>query len=271
MEPNNNLTLINLSCELEFDNYKKKLIKNIFIQLDNIIDTFKSDINDNIIKLYILYKKNKLEDIIKYLTLLIYSFSFDLHNLKYFDQMEFVEIILKLIRIYWLIIFIDDNYKSYESLKFIDWSIIKNSFSKLISDLEKANKFVKLIIGLGNFTFDEKKSNSKIKNSVHSIAHIMCYDFFMYFSSSQAHKLLVKKLSISSKYDSVDKNKINKLGLIFVKYKKYFIDEYRNKYSFYTDLYSDIKDSNYTKFKLDIKNCDFIELIRDFNSVNSNI
>ncbi len=53
--------IINLACNIEYNDYKKKLIKKLFIQLQFIINIFDNDFNDNIVKLYILMKKKKIK------------------------------------------------------------------------------------------------------------------------------------------------------------------------------------------------------------------
>ena len=48
---------INLSCYTEYSDYKKKLINNIFEQLNIIYELFDEKFNDDLVKIFILLKK----------------------------------------------------------------------------------------------------------------------------------------------------------------------------------------------------------------------
>ena len=49
---------INAIFNIDYEESKKNIIKEIFKQLDIIISLFNEEFNDNLIKIYILFKKN---------------------------------------------------------------------------------------------------------------------------------------------------------------------------------------------------------------------
>jgi hypothetical protein len=89
----------------------------------------------------------------------------------------------------------------------------------------------------------------------------------MYYSSTEIHKILYSKLLFNNNLN----DPINKLPNIIIKYKKYFINEYRLKYNIYTELYSEIKKSTISKYKFIITSTNFIEVINDFIAINNNL
>jgi hypothetical protein len=262
----NNNDIINLTCDIEYNNQKKKIMKKIFIQIENILNIFDTTFNDNIIKIYILYKKNKLNDEFNYLINLLYDFINEINNLKYIDQFEFLNIIFKIIKIYIIIQYIDNNINKYISItKYIEWQIIKNNIYSCIDYLLIHNKLIYNLIEINKLNYEDKKNYNNLKILIKSLANILCSDYFMYYTSTEILKILYKKLFINLNDIS------NKLSSNIIKFKKYFINEYRNKYNLYIDLYSEIKKYDISKYKLSITNNNFIELIIDLNSININL
>lgn len=267
MENNN---IINLNCDLEYNNYKKKLVKNIINQTDIIFQLFNNEFNENIVKLYILYKKNKLDDNIKNFCIHMYNFINDINNINHIDQYEFLNILLKFIKLYLIIKYINTHDKnSIKHIeKLINWVLITNNISITIDKLLENNIIVSCLINLNNIISLEKKTNNNgdehIINIIINLSKIMCCDFFMYFSPTEIYRFLYKKLAINSD----KKNPLNKMSSIIIKYKKHFILEYRNKYNIYIDLYSDVKNADISKYKINKNNKDFDELLIDLNSIN---
>ena len=90
------INTVNVFYDIEYNNYKKKLMREIFIQVDTLFNIFESDFNENMIKLFILLKKEKLKnENMKYLVYSLYDFIVELNNLEHIDQNEFLNLILK--------------------------------------------------------------------------------------------------------------------------------------------------------------------------------
>jgi hypothetical protein len=136
--------IINLSCDIEYNNYKKKLIKKLFIQLQFIINIFDNEFNDNIIKLYILMKKNKLNSNFSTFILSLYDLVIELNNLKYIDQLDFLNIIIKLIRIYSLTLIITNNDNS-TIIKLINWTLVYNKIIDSVLNLASNNRIIEYL------------------------------------------------------------------------------------------------------------------------------
>jgi hypothetical protein len=48
--------------DIDYNTYKKKLMRDIFIQVDTIFNIFDKHFNDNMIKLFIIFKKDKIKN-----------------------------------------------------------------------------------------------------------------------------------------------------------------------------------------------------------------
>jgi hypothetical protein len=263
---------VNVFYDIEYNSYKKKLMRDIFIQVDTIFNIFDKNFNDNMIKLFIIFKKNKIKnDNAKYLVLSLYDFIVELNNLEHIDQNEFLNLILKLIKIYIILQTTNSDIKKGiiddEIIQFINWEIINNKIITCINDMKKNNKIISIMIELSNQDFDEQNDNENIKNTIKNVAGLLAYDFFMYYTSTEIHKTLYKKVSVNSDVSS----KLNKLGIIIIKYKKYFIKEYREKYHLYVELYDEVIKSNISKYKVEEKNSVFEDLVTELIAINSKL
>lgn len=242
--------LINSSYYIEYNLYQKKLMNKIFSQLDIIFNLFNEEFNDNLIKLYIMMKKNKFkEKISKKLSLIFKLISF-LKKLKYIDQLEFIYVIFYLIKLYILIPQINlDEYSN-----FVNFNLIKNNIISVISIILKENYLFQNLLKL-NFEVERKKN---IKKILYSISENIINDFFMYFTSDEIFILLNKNLNI--------KNISNHLS----KYKKYILNKYQEKFIKYNDIYSEIDNNYKCKFKYIIRNKYFFNFINELIIIKKN-
>jgi len=248
---------ISISCDIEYNNYKNKLLKEMIKQINYIYNIFDEELNDNLIKLYILIKKNKLENNLSNLINIIYEFVEYIKNIKYITPIIFLELILLLIKtnismskIYEL--FINTKYKD-----LVDIKIINIKFDKLISELCNNNLLINNLYKLRKSKIENKE---EIKNMIKELVYSLS-DFYIYYKSNDIIELLNMKLKIIN-YDNNITNNISK-------FKKKFINEYDKKYIKFMDLYSDISSETLLKYKYINKNKNFNELIKDIESLNN--
>jgi hypothetical protein len=263
---------INVFYDIEYNSYKKKLMRDIFIQVDTIFNIFDKGFNDNMIKLFILFKKEKVKnDYMKYLVFSLYDFIIELNNLEHIDQNEFLNLILKFIKIYTTLLLVNFDIKvgkiDQEVIQYINWEIINNKIVGCINEMKQTNKIIEGFIDLNNLNYENQIDVDDIKKLVSKIAGFLAYDFFMYYSSTEIHRILYKKLSLNSDI----KSKLNKLGIVLIKYKKYFTQEYRKKYNLYKDLYDEVLKSNISKYKFNISSNDFKELTKELVIINDKL
>jgi hypothetical protein len=194
-----------------------------------------------------------------------------LNNLEHIDQNEFLNIILKLVKIYKIIILVNLDIKDgkieSEVIQYINWEILNNKLINCIDEMKKTNKILESLIELNKYSIENDKHHTLIKEYINKLSILLAYDFFMYYSSTEIYKILYKKLSFNSDTTSIQ----NKLSLIIIKYKKYFLQEYRKKYNLYKDLYDEILKSNISKYKLNISNDNFKELVNELSVINNEL
>jgi len=265
MDSNAN-AIISISYEIEYNKYKKKLIKQIFSQLDILFNMFDEEFNENIVKVYIMLISNKIPLEIKKYIIFFYELINELNNIEHIDHLEFLNIIFILVKIIKSIGNIDSCInKNSQITKYINWNLIKEKFTNCVQILSYNNRIIELLIKLSDTDLKLIKINHEtIKRNVIDLANILSFDFFMYYSSSNMLKIVFKKMLLET--NDIE-NIENTCSIILAKYKKYFINQYREKYECYVDIYYDIKNSNISKYKYNKKNNNFNELIKDILSV----
>lgn len=266
------INTVNVFYDIEYNNYKKKLMREIFIQVDTLFNIFENDFNENMIKLFILLKKDKLKnDNMKYLVYSLYDFIVELNNLEHIDQNEFLNLILKLIKVYLILMIVNLDIKEgnidTEILQHINLEIINNKIVLCIEEMRKTNKIIDGLIKLNKYDIEDTKDQNKIRDSVITLGGLLAYDFFMYYSSTEIHRILYKKIS----HNSDTANQLNKLGILIIKYKRHFIKEYREKHRLYVDLYNEVIKGDISKYKVNISNGNFIKLIKELVTINNKI
>lgn len=264
-------TIVLFNYDMEYNIYKKKLIKEIFLQLDNIFEIFDEEFNENIVKIYILIMKNKIPEYILNEILVFFELLSDLKDLEFIDQIDFLNIILDLAKINISLVKINDFFlTNFESsmFKLINWKLLKKKFNLIIKIISENNIILNTILKINTYNISIiKVHHEEIKLLSRKLANILSFDFFMYFSSSKILKFLYRKLFINKKNIN-DQN--NNIAILLIKYQKYFIEQYKLKYELFCEIYYDIKISNISKYKYVIKNKFFYELLLDITSVDNN-
>lgn len=267
---NNSNSIVLFNYDIEYSNYKKKIIREIFAQLDYIFQIFDEKFNENIVKIYILILKNKIPENILTEILIFFEFISDLKDLEFIDQYEYTNIILDLAKINKSL----DKINNFIVTKFepdifnlINWKIIKEKFDLIIKVISHNNLLLNTLIKIDSYNIALIKiHHEEIKIFIRKLADIVSFDFFMYLSSSKMFKFLYKKLFINKKNIN---DSSNNLAILLIKYEKYFIEQYKLKYELFGEIYFDIKIANISKYKYVKKNKYFEELFLDIRSVDN--
>ena len=266
---NSNKKSINVYLDIDYNTYKKKIKVFIFEHLQLIYNIFTDDFNENLVKLYILFKKKLLEDYhLKYINLLI-DFCQYINKTEYIDQEEYFNIIIKLINIR---IFINklekpksekDDDKSIDFnkvqligdkyIKLINFEIINDKIFECLNLISKENVIVEMFLVFVN------KQNRHSKRNIIFIGEKLSFDFFMYWSPDELYK------KITTNINSTD----SKLLSSVKKYKNDFIKSYEHKTNILKKLYQDeINTKLVLKYKLLKNNELFNDLMKDLESIN---
>lgn len=127
-------TIVLFNYDIEYNTYKKKLIKEIFLQLDNIFEIFDEEFNENIVKIYILIMKNKIPEYILNEVFVFFELLSDLKDLEFIDQIDFLNIILDLAKINTSLVKINDffqtNFESGMFILLLDLLVLQDIFLK---------------------------------------------------------------------------------------------------------------------------------------------
>jgi hypothetical protein len=247
---------INLIYYIDYLTYKKELIKNISNDIELVINFFSEEINDIIIKILILKKKNKINNN----EYMIFESIFELINLinpmDFFDQDDFLNLLLILFKIKIstekIIIFFD-------FFKFGDLVDIKtfiNGFNELFNKISKNNIFLKTLLVIVSTPY-ENIILSEIKN----LAKLISFDFFMYYNSSNLYdKILICIEKINKTNHIIEdlnnnaiekKNSVKNIYYKLLKYNKsIFVNEYDYYYYKHLEIYSNYEFELKIKFKL---------------------
>ena len=260
---------INIFFEIDYNNYKNKIKKYILNHFRMIFEIFDEEFNDNLIKLHILYKKNLLQkNYVKFINTLI-DFSNYLYNLKLVDQEEYFLTILKIVNI--LLLYNKLNISNLEIekseqielnkveligdkyIKLIDFKVIYKKINDCISIISEENTIVKIFI-----LFIDKK-NIHTKKNIILVGEKLSLDFFVYWTSTELYKLIMKHVKISK----------NNLFFSMKKYKEDFLKSYELKINILKKIYTDEINNKYMlKYKLELNNNYINELINDTNAIN---
>lgn len=255
--------IINLSYDIEYNNHRVFVIEQISKQYDIIYNIFDDLLIENLVKLYILNKKDKLNEECKLYINIIFELIFSLKNINKLSNIQFLDIILLIIKIQIILPNLIEliNNTTYKDL--INIEIIKIKFLLLLEELCKNNL---LIFNLNALLNKNNKKNNKEDNTskeiVETIIKILACEYFMDYNSIEILKLITTKLYI------VNKNN-NTILLDIIKYKKKFIYEYNELSSKYHDLYLDIKTLIKNDYKYKISNNFFLEMINDLKKIEN--
>jgi hypothetical protein len=252
---------INLIYYIDYLTYKKELIKNITNDIDLITNFFSEEINDIIIKILILKKKNKINSNEYKIFEPIFELIDSIKIIDFFDQKDFLNLLLILFKIK---ISIEKIILFFNSFKFgdlIDINIFIDRFNELFNKISKNNIFLKTLLIIVS-TPNENIVLGEIKN----LAKQISIDFFMYYDSINLYEKILK---------SIEKiNKIEKIKSVGVCYKllknnkNIFTDEYDYYLNKHFEIYSNYEFELKIKFKLKIKQ-NIIKLIENLTYISN--
>ncbi len=252
-----NNCIINLSYDVEYYSYIKLVNEQISKQYDIIFNIFDNTLNENLVKLYILFKKNKLDEECKLYVNSIFELIFDLKKIDKSSRIIFLDILISILKV---TLVIPNLIKLFNNTKYshlINIEIIKLKFNNLIEELSKNN----LLAYNLNKLLTINNNSDKVKEIIESLIKILACEYFMNYNSLDLLKLINDKLKIVE----------NNLILVnLIKYKKKFIHEYNELSSKYNDLYFDINIMINRDYNYNIINKFFLEIINDIKTIDSN-
>ena len=233
----NNLDIINI-YNVDIDYNKTNLVKNIFNEIDYLINIFNIDIKKSIIKLFIYNKKYSNSLIEPYINLINI-----LSKLNYIDQSEYLNIIINIIQI--LInakkielIINDFNNKLDANKEYINIQKINKLLYKFINNFIDKNYLLKYLI-----LFIKNNDNDSIIN----ISSLLAKEYYMYYSANEIFNLF---------------------NFLFKNHKAEFIKNYNLVIN---NLYNLYEDNNLItqKFKYNFKNNNISSIINSLVKLNN--
>jgi len=251
-----NNSIINLSYDVEYYNYKIFVNEQISKQYDIIFNIFDNTLNENLVKLYILLKKNKLDEECKLYVNSIFELIFDLKKIDKSSTIIFLDILISIIKVTLVIPNLIKLFNNNKYSHLINIEIIKLKFNNLIEELSKNN----LLAYNLNRLLTINNNSDKVKEIIESLIKILACEYFMNYNSLDLLNLINDKLKIV---------KNNLILVNLTKYKKKFIHEYNELSLKYNDLYFDIKIMINRDYKYNIMNKFFLEMINDIKIIES--
>jgi len=230
----NNFNINNI-YNVDIDYNKTILIKNIFNEIDFLVNIFNLEIKKSIIKLFIYNKKFSNTLIEQYINLVNI-----ISKLNFMDQYEYLNIIIIIIQILINakkveIIITEFNNKVNEN---INIQKINKSLYKFINTFIDKNYFIKYIILF--------LKNSNDENIIINISSLLAKEYFMYYSA----------------YDMFDI-----FNFLFNNYKDSFIKNYNLVINNINNIYED-NNLITKKFKYNFKNNNISNIIKIFIKLN---
>lgn len=263
---------INLIYYTDYLTYKKKLIKNIINDIELIMNFFSEEINDIIIKINILKKKNKINNDEYKIFESVYELIDSINIIDFFDQDDFLNVLLILFKIKLsidkIIIFFD--YFKFRDL--IDIKFFTDRFNELFDNISKNNIFLKTLMII-LLRPDENIALCEIKN----LAKQISIDFFMYYDSIDLFdKILLSidkinkiKITTNLKNNKIDKKKLTEVYFKLLKNNKnVFVNEYNYYVNKHLEIYSNYEFELKIKFKLKKKQ-NIIKLIENLTYISN--
>ena len=249
-------SIINLSYDIEYYNYRIFVIEQISKQYDIIFNIFDDSLNENLVKLYILVKKDKLDEESKKYVDSIFELIFELKNINKISGIIFLNMIISILKIIIILPNLIESLNKTKYNKLIDIEIIKVKFTFLIEELSKNN----LLIYNLNKLLTVKNDIDEIKKIIELITKILASEYFMEYKSLDILRLINNKLKII-KNNSILQN--------ILKFKNKIIHEYDNLSLKYNDLYNDINIMINNDHVYKISNKFFLEMLTDIKIIEN--
>lgn len=258
---------INLIFYIDYLTYKKELIKNITNDIESIINFFNEEISDIIIKILILKKKNKITNNDYKIFESIFELINILNTIDFFDQEDFLNILLTFFIIKILTEQINIFFDSFQFNDLINIKIFTDGINELFNKISKNNIFLKTL-----FVIISTSNEKIILNEIKNIAKYISYDFFMYYDSVCFYNKLLNYTEKLTKILNYKSNQSEKTILykLLRNNKKIFIDEYNYYFNKHLEIYSNYEFELKIKFKLKkkqniIKLAENLKFISNFN------
>jgi hypothetical protein len=246
---------INLIYYIDYLTYKKELIKNISNDIDFILNFFNTEICDILVEIYILNKKKKISDNEFKLFESIYELVYIIEKINFFDQEDFLNIILIFFEIFFFVDKINIFFENFKYNDLINIKILTNRINDLYKEISKNNN----LLNIFNIIINSNEDNSI--EQLKKLAKYLSFDFFMYYNSSKLYNKIIEYMEkLIKKNDLINNIKINK-NLMFEKKQKQFynffknnknvfINEYNTNFNKHIEIYSNFEFELKIKFKL---------------------
>jgi len=258
---------INLIYYIDYLTYKKELIKNITTDIDLIINFFNEEISEILINIMILKKKNKINDENFKIFEPIYNFINLLDKMNYFDQDDFLIILINLFNINILTNKINIFFNNFKFKDLVNINNLIIGINNLFYQIHKNNIFLKTF----NIIITSHNENIII-NELKFFAKKISIDFFMYYNSNNIYnKILNNTLQFNEIMNTDKKEKTNEyLNFIGIlkKYKNVFVNEYDFYCKKHLEIYSNSEFELKIKFKLKKKQ-NITRLIEHLNFIKN--
>ena len=255
-----NIHEVNLNYNIDYLMYKKKLNKYIIKDIDIIYDFFNKEICNNLINIYILKKKYKIDEINFKLFHQFYKFAKLLDSYEFIDQEELFDILLYLYNIYISLPYINNFLENYKFKELIDFSFIEK-FNNIFILISKSNIL---------YCFFEKIINHiEEKHIIYEFeifGKLLSYDFFMYYNCEKIMEKIINSISeINIVIDNINISNINKK---IHKYKNYFYTEYYEISKKHLEIYNINELDLKVKFKIN-KSRNISNFIKELEYIDS--
>jgi len=234
---------INNIYNVDIDYNKTNSIKNIFNEIDYLVNIFNADIKKSIIKLFIYNKKYSNPLIEPYISLINI-----LSKLNYMDQHEYLNIIINIIQILINakkveIIIKEFNDKLDADKEHINIQKINKLLYKFINNFIDKNYLIKYIIFFIKNNTEQTIDNEKI---IVNISSLLAKEYYMYYSANDMYNLF---------------------NFLFKNYKTIFIKNYNSIINNLNNLYED--NNLFTqKFKYNFKNNNILNITKSLIKLN---
>jgi hypothetical protein len=234
----NNLDINNV-YNVDIDYNKKNLIKNIFEEIDYLVNIFNNEIKKSIIKLFIYNKKYSNSLIDPYINLINI-----ISKLNFIDQYEYLNIIINIIQILINakkieIIITEFNNKLDADKEHINIQKINKLLYKFINNFVDKNLLIKHII-----LFIKNSDDEKV---IINISSLLAKEYYMYYSANEMFNLF---------------------NFLFKNYKNVFIKNYNSIIDNLNNLYED-NNLITQKFKYNFKNNNILNITKSLIKLNN--
>ena len=232
---------INNVYNVDIDYNKTNLIKNIFEEIDYLVNIFNVDIKKSIIKLFIYNKKYSNTLIDPYINLVNI-----LSKLNFIDQHEYLNIIINIIKILINakkieIIITEFNNNFDENKEHINIQKINKLLYKFVNNFIDKNLLIKHII-----LFIKNIEDEKI---IINISSLLAKEYYMYYSANEMFNLF---------------------NFLFKNHKAVFIKNYNLIIDNLNNLYED-NNLITQKFKYNFKNNNILNITKSLIKLNNMI